>query len=191
MLQESFTPQESGSDFASVVYTNQDPTTWQKLRDTDPFTLFHAKFWGKSMAVEEQEWRSVQSGDPARAREDQDGDDPMGDDVDEDDDIIPGCYLLDLGIDGTKIWIRADYIRIYNFLEAHYEKSPAPSFRAPAAVITGQPGIGQFQGVFVCATTDMTPFQKERVSGSTTPCVDASLNGSQSSCTTNRIASSS
>ena len=164
MLQESFTPQESGSDFASVVHIPKRGEQWPKLDDDDQLTLFHAKFWGKSMAIEEQEWRSVQSGDPARARdEDQDGDDPMGDDVDEDDDIIPGCYLLDLGINDTvpKIWIRADYIRIYDFLEAHYKKSPAPSFRAPAAVITGQPGIGQFQGVFVWATTDIIFKRKE------------------------------
>ena len=146
MLQESFSPQESGSDFASVVDADQDPTAWRKVRDADSLTRLHAKFWGKSMAVEEQEWRSGQSGDPARARhEDQDEDDPMDEDVDEDDDIIPGCYLLDLGMNVPKIWIRADYIRIYDFLEDYYNESPEPSFRAPAAVITGQPGVGQFQ----------------------------------------------
>jgi hypothetical protein len=35
--------------------------------------------------------------------------------MDPDDDIIPGCYIIDIGIEGldlSKIWIRADYIRI-------------------------------------------------------------------------------
>jgi hypothetical protein len=120
MLQESFSPQESGSDFASVVHIPKRQTQWPKLDGDDPLTVLHAKFWGKSMAIEEQEWRSVQWGDPARARDqDQDEDDPMDEHLDEDDDIIPGCYPLDLGINVPKIWIRADYIRIYDFLEAH------------------------------------------------------------------------
>jgi hypothetical protein len=39
-------------------------------------------------------------------------------------DIIPGCYILDLGIhfEFSKIWIRADYIRIYDYLENYSNK---------------------------------------------------------------------
>jgi hypothetical protein len=151
-----FSPQESGSDFASVVHVTKRLAPWRKLNDKDPLALLHAKFWGKSMAIEEQEWLRAQSHDSSMS-----GDDPMEEDVDDDldedvyydldetDDVIPGCCLLDVGGDLPKIWVRADYIRIYDFLEAHYKKSPAPSFRAPAAVVTGQPGIGQFRGVFV------------------------------------------
>ena len=71
------------------------------------------------MAVEEQEWRRAQSPDPSMSR---DSDDPVEDvnesmdeglETDTDDDIIPGCYLLDIGIGVSKLWIRADYIRIY------------------------------------------------------------------------------
>jgi hypothetical protein len=188
MFPQSFSPQESGSDFASVVAVDQVLTPWQKLDDDseDPFTLLHAKWWGKSMAIEEQEWRRYQSLDPG-------GDDSMDEDVDKgletdvDDDVIPGCYLLDLGDDFSEIWIRADYIRIYDFLEAHYKTNPAPSFRAPAAVITGQPGVGEFRDDSL--NFDLL-FKQERVSGSTTPCVDASLNGGLSSGTTIRGATS-
>jgi hypothetical protein len=144
-----FSPQESGSDFASVVHVPKRLTQWPKLGENEPLTLLHANFWGKSMAVEEQEWRRAQSPDPSMS-----GDDPVEDvnesmdeglDTDTDDDIIPGCYLLDIGIGVSKIWVRADYIRIYDFLEAHYMKPAAPSFQAPAAVIAGQPGVGEFQ----------------------------------------------
>lgn len=61
------------------------------------------------------------------------------------DDINPGCYFLEIGIDGLEypwIWIRADYIRIYDALEIHYPRPTCP-YRAPAAVITGGPGIGE------------------------------------------------
>ena len=40
-------------------------------------------------------------------------------------------------------WIHAEYIRIYNALEAYYQKRPSTSNQAPTAVITGQPGIGE------------------------------------------------
>ena len=64
--------------------------------------------------------------------------------MDPDDDIIPGCYMLDIGIEGLipKLWIRAEYIRVFNSLNAYYDE---PSFidKAPCAVVTGQPGIGE------------------------------------------------
>ena len=115
------------------------------------------------MAIEEQEWSREQSRNPSM-----DGDDHMEEDVDDgldegsetymDDDVIPGCCFLDVGGDFSKIWVRADYIRIYDFLEAHYKKSLAPSFKAPAAVVTGQPGIGQCRGGLVSATSDIIPY---------------------------------
>ena len=72
------------------------------------------------------------------------GDEPM--DVDTNDDFIKGCYSLEIGIKRLRIsrfWIRAEYIRIYNALEAYYQKRPSIPNQAPAAVITGQPGIGE------------------------------------------------
>jgi hypothetical protein len=134
-----FSLQESGSDFASVVQVQEHLAPWRQLDDSDSIALLHRRFWGTSMAIEEQAWRRTQSSDPAIDEDgDQDGDD-----------IIPGCYLLDIGMNISKLWIRADYIRIYDFLEAHYKKPSAPSFRAPAAVVTGQPGVGEDQDAFV------------------------------------------
>ena len=123
-----FSPQESGSDFASVVHVPKRLTPWRKLNDKDHLSLLHANFWGKSMAIEEQEWLSAQSRDLSTSGDDSmeedvddDLDEDVGDDLDEDlddyldedletDDIIPGCCLLDVGGDIPKIWVRADYM---------------------------------------------------------------------------------
>ena len=113
------------------------------------------------MAIEEREWLSTQPHVPGkRGVEEWDRIDAMGEDVHEsidedsememDDDYTSGCYVLDVSLlIDRKMWIRSDYIRIYNALEVHYKKNPAPSYRAPSAVVTGQPGIGQFQSVFI------------------------------------------
>jgi hypothetical protein len=65
--------------------------------------------------------------------------------ADSDDDIIPGCYVLDIDINEIefpKIWIRAEYIRVFDSLYAYYNTTLSLP-RAPAAVVTGQPGIGK------------------------------------------------
>ena len=90
------------------------------------------------MADEEQKWRGTGLGN-----ERQGGDEP---DVseEEDDDIIEGCYSLSIGIESfafPRIWIRAEYIRIYDALEARYKKSSYP-YLASAVIISGQPGVG-------------------------------------------------
>ncbi len=62
-----------------------------------------------------------------------------------DDDIIEGCYSLEIGIKGfafPRIWIRAEYIRIYDALEARYQKPSYPHL-ASAVIITSQPGVGK------------------------------------------------
>ena len=53
------------------------------------------------------------------------GDEPMDVDTsggeDLDDDFIKSCYFLEIGIKRVwipRLWIRAEYIRIYNALEA-------------------------------------------------------------------------
>jgi len=103
------------------------------------------------MADEEQKWRDAQPPMPVEGtglgNERQSGDEPV--DVSEgeylDDDIIEGCYSLEIGIKGfnfPRIWIRAEYIRIYDALEDRYRERSYP-YLAPAAVITGQPGIGE------------------------------------------------
>jgi hypothetical protein len=145
--------QESGSGLTSIIGSKTEVLAdWKSnlVRPSLPLAQLHAKFWGISMEGEEKEWRDAQPPMPAAGgelrdkhqhadeRTDEDGDDL-------DDDIIPGCYFLDIGIEGLeypRIWIRADYIRTYDALENHYQR-PAYSHRAPAAVITGEPGIGE------------------------------------------------
>jgi hypothetical protein len=86
------------------------------------------------MAIEEQQWRNAQ------------GDSGNSSYVDHDrgDDIEPGCYALDIAIKGIqfkKIWIRAEYLEIYDYFEDYYNKTEAFG-RCPGGVLTGQPGIG-------------------------------------------------
>ena len=143
-------PQEPGSHFADVVNVPALLEETPKLRDHGLLSVLHKKFWGKSMADEEQEWRSSLPPTPTM---DGDTDDLMQDDGDEgldetgmNDDIAqaPGCYVLDLGHPFPKLWIRPEYILIYDYLDDYYRK-PSHLRRAPAAVITGQPGVGEFQ----------------------------------------------
>ena len=50
--------------------------------------------------------------------------DLTGSDLD-DDITVPGCYMLNIGIDGLpflKIWILADYIRIFDNLQMYYDQ---------------------------------------------------------------------
>ena len=100
-----------------------------KVHLDDPLTQFHKKFWGKEEKVR---W---------------------SDDVEVDadgDDIGPHCYPEDIGIQGIeeKIWIRADYIRIFEYAQKFYAESLSnPQPLSPCLVITGQPGIGEFADV--------------------------------------------
>ena len=59
-------------------------------------------------------------------------------------------YVLNIGIKGlerSKFWIRADYIRVYNYLETINDGTSEAEGVAPGAIITGQPGIGEFVGL--------------------------------------------
>lgn len=66
-------------------------------------------------------------------------------DMEEHHDIGPRCYVLNVDIPGLegKIWVRADYIRIFEFAEKFYAESSSNP-KPPCLVITGQPGIGEF-----------------------------------------------
>ena len=145
--------------------------TWLKVVNLDMVApQLHSKFWGKSMK-EEQQWCDSQISEDRRSRAqgedeymiqnmdegmDQDGNNVTEDsnvtedtdvteivNVDEDEEIGKGTYILDTGITGiNKIWIRAEYIRIYDCLEKQYDDA-AKLHLPPGAVITGQPGIGE------------------------------------------------
>ena len=78
--------------------------------------------------------------------EEEDLDEDGTEEKDLDDDLIDGCHFLDIDIDNfryPKIWIRAEYIRIYDDVKNLYEKGSLLNNILSAAVITGQPGIGE------------------------------------------------
>ncbi|KAK2464479.1 hypothetical protein APHAL10511_003458 [Amanita phalloides] len=149
---------EKGSTLASIVGSRPRwLTEWESFKLSPESSLrlsfsvlptqFYAMFWGKSMADEEKKWRDAQP--PMLTgigNERQGGDGSMDVDVsEEEDDIIEGCHFLEIDIEGfefPRIWIRAEYIRIYDALMALY-RTPAYPYLAPAVVITGQPGIGK------------------------------------------------
>lgn len=101
------------------------------------------------MVVEEQRWLKAQQASPATGSEyglrDQEGEERMdavdnetmdeATTMDPEDDIISGCYMLDIDIDElelTSLWIRAEYIRVFNLVNAYYDK-PTSVRRAPVA----------------------------------------------------------
>ena len=166
--------QVSESTFVSTVTIPSYMRPWPRLLNRDgPLALLHAKFWGTSMAAEEQQWLNAQQASPATGSglglRDQEGEehmDAVGNEkmqtavvdetvvdetmdeattMDPDDDIISGCYMLDIDIKGlrlSKLWIRAEYIRVFNSINAFYDEPPLIP-RAPCVVVTGQPGIGE------------------------------------------------
>jgi hypothetical protein len=138
---------ESGLKLAEVVRFFGEP--WKKLKDDNRFSKFHAKFWGKSMVDEEREWLNlkIQSPDHDDVIKDDGYDEDTDDtDADTDDEFISGCYELDINpnpVSGvSKIWIRADYIRLYNYTEFRYDLC-YKHHKAQAVVLTGQRGIGE------------------------------------------------
>jgi len=153
--------QESGLKLAEVVQFHSTTEPWKKLDIDDRFSEFHAVFWGKSMDDEEREWLDLkaQSRDESTDDDDimddrdyedtDDGDDEDTDDTDTTDadgELIPGCYELCISpnpvSDVSKIWIRADYIRVYEYVESIYGLCYHRR-KAQAVVVTGQPGIGE------------------------------------------------
>jgi hypothetical protein len=59
-----------------------------------------------------------------------------------DGDLLPASPRPIIDSRWRQLLIRAEYVRIYNWVEQLYEKSA--SFPPPAIIVTGQPGIGQY-----------------------------------------------
>lgn len=158
---------ENPSTLASVFLIKNDAKNWSKLDDDHTLlSQLHAKFWRKSMVEEEKEWQRSNKSRAADSSdnevEDEDGDNDMDKDEDEDEDdddydedvndyydeeIGPGCYALDFGIENferSKLWVRRDYLRIYKYCDKYHDKAKTLRGRvAPSVVITGHPGVGK------------------------------------------------
>jgi len=64
----------------------------------------------------------------------------------EESEVAQGCFSLELGIPGlriSKLWVRKDYLRIYDHCNEHCEKVRKAEHLSPSAIITGQPGVGE------------------------------------------------
>ncbi|KAF8523117.1 hypothetical protein BU17DRAFT_64015 [Hysterangium stoloniferum] len=132
------------SNIASIIEASA-AASWVKLAPNKPLGQVHTKFWGTSMKDERDAW-SKADGQGALKE--------LAMDVDDDGEaeILPGCYSLGIGIKGFTrefIWVRAEYIRIFDACQRQYEETITPtpgcyfSGEPPSFVITGQPGIGK------------------------------------------------
>jgi hypothetical protein len=91
---------------------------------------FHKRFWGDPLPPEHSDLVH----DP-KVEEDGDEDGEKGDG-----DLLPGSPIINTP--WKQLLIRAEYVRLYNWVEQKYEDSTES--HPPAVVITGQPGIGQY-----------------------------------------------
>ncbi|KAJ3510252.1 hypothetical protein NLJ89_g4784 [Agrocybe chaxingu] len=136
------------STFSSIV-DSLESHSWLLLPLSSPHARFHDNFWGKSMEDERNAWRQSE------------GLPPLDDEADDGEvDILPGCYALKIGIPGfgyTSIWLRAEYIRIFNVCEEYFaeitgrQAKKDSSRRPPSFVISGQPGIGKTLWLYYAA----------------------------------------
>jgi hypothetical protein len=97
----------SESSLTPVVSVPQYEKKWERL-DDHPLVQLHSRFWGTSMQEEEEAWRAKEgltaapgSSDNNRKPNEKPGN---GTDKSEDDgDITPGCYVLDINNDAINI----------------------------------------------------------------------------------------
>jgi hypothetical protein len=98
---------------------------WEKLDDNDALMQLHRKFWLQGIKNKLLCIHDAEEGN--------------------DDDIGPGCYLLDLEVPElgrSMLWIRNDYIRLYKCCNEYLESCRNEEL-PPSVIITGQPGIGK------------------------------------------------
>jgi len=155
-------------DLASVVRLPKYLTQWPLLEEDEPLAQLHAKFWGKDMADEEQRWRLSQP--TIGVIEGQDHDETMdtdsefSDGEEEPEKAIPGCYVLDIDVEGLEVsslWIHPDYIKIYDAVKDHYDYCAGLRGRAPSVVVTGHLGTGELCGCFIQLYQLYNSFRKE------------------------------
>ena len=129
---------------------------WPKLDTLHPLSELHAKYWGKNIDKE------------ARGE-------PM--DINAGGEGVSGGFALNLGIDSletSKIWVREDYTRIYEFCDKHSAEVQNDNFeQAASIVITGQPGVGECFSSYIHSSIPCIFGLKGRAIGFYMPYADA------------------
>jgi hypothetical protein len=144
----------------SVFLDGSSSASWTRLNDDHRFSRLRSKYWGKRIEEEARERPTVEA--------------------DLTNDIGPDCFGLDLGIrfKPPRLWVRQDYVRIYDYCSQRHEEGPSDDTEmARSVVITGQPGVGALLSVGSCAYL-LTPFEKAKLIGSLTRCAVVSANRS-------------
>ncbi|KAH9180784.1 hypothetical protein EDB89DRAFT_1921070, partial [Lactarius sanguifluus] len=117
------------------------------LRKLDPeegLAKLHTDFWSTNppsdepISVDADEYTGGGGDDEDMGQSDEDedkGDDEIGSD----------CHILDLSTTciGVKLWVRKEYIRIYDVCQEYLKGANKSHGRSLSVVITGQPGIGK------------------------------------------------
>ncbi len=129
-----------------------DRLVWKKLGEKNPWTVFHKRYWNTkwgsrfrlAVAEDDNANEDDDADEEVRGEENNAGFDSEGDDLITSDDptdkaevetFIPGTKNV------TRFLIRAEYIRLYDAVMAHYRNS-VKAKKNTGAVITGQPAIG-------------------------------------------------
>ena len=119
------------SPYAHVLRL-QEPldTPWPKLKSNQDLSMFHAKYWGKDILEDKRKWLETQNGGHRM-----------------DTDEAPANFALYFNIDGLNapsVWVREDYMLLYDECMAYFNRPRVKSnVMPPSVVITGQPGIGK------------------------------------------------
>ncbi|KAN0123632.1 hypothetical protein V8E52_002964 [Russula decolorans] len=115
---------------ASVLHRKGPSASLSKLEEGHRFSQLCSKYWGKVIEHDAKQWRKSHSSVKVNRTVE----------------IGPKCFGLDLGINlkCSKMWVRQDYIRIYDYCSERHEAGPSSATeRARSVVITGQPGVGK------------------------------------------------
>jgi hypothetical protein len=115
------------------VFEDEPDIPWIALKESKPLSRLHTAYWGRPIERNELETEQPYEGQP------------MNDDEDQSE-IGPGCFILNFYIEGfPKLWIRKDFIRIYDHCHQHVNNFQGNAqLIPPSVIIRGQPGIGEY-----------------------------------------------
>jgi hypothetical protein len=151
---------------ASVFRLEGASASWSKLQEDHGLSQLCSNYWGKGIEHDAKQWHKSHSSVRVNPTVE----------------IGPECFGLDLGVNvkGSKMWVRQDYIRIYDYCSRRHEEGPSSvTARARSVMITGQPGVGVFlSSVAACALSNNSSCEKVKHIGLPTPCVVVSANRS-------------